>query len=219
MTMETNDLIYSLAADAKPVSRLAQPAMRALLWFGLSIAYAGIASFFLGFRADLDLKLTEPSFLLELAAVAHTSLMAAAAAFCATCPGRPKWERFAPLPFLALWLATLGHGCWQDWVQLGPSGLAIHPDLVCLPIILALSIAPGVLIFVMIKRGAPLAPFSTTALGTLAAASVAAVALRLTHVPDASIMVLVWQFGSVGLLTALTALFGRRLLRWPNTVS
>ena len=42
-----------------------------------------------------------------------------------------------------------------------------------------------------------------------------ATALRLFHAQDASVMVLVWQFGSVALLTGLGALTGRQLLRWP----
>jgi hypothetical protein len=40
--------------------------------------------------------------------------------------------------------------------------------------------------------------------------------LRLFHEQDASVMVLVWQFGSVVLLASLGALTGRRLLRWPE---
>jgi len=33
---------------------------------------------------------------------------------------------------------------------------------------------------------------------------------------DASLMVLVWQVGSVALLTTLSALGGRRLVRWRH---
>ncbi|HEY8071628.1 MAG TPA: NrsF family protein [Methylocystis sp.] len=67
----------------------------------------------------------------------------------------------------------------------------------------------------MIRRGAPIAtPMTTTGLATLAATSIAAAALLLFHEQDASVMVLVWQFGSVLVLTGLGALFGRRLLRW-----
>ncbi|MGC1863177.1 MAG: NrsF family protein [Methylocystis sp.] len=44
----------------------------------------------------------------------------------------------------------------------------------------------------MIRRGAPIAPMTTTGLATLAATSIAAAALLLFHEQDASVMVLVW---------------------------
>ncbi|MGD9805064.1 MAG: NrsF family protein [Hyphomicrobiaceae bacterium] len=50
----------------------------------------------------------------------------------------------------------------------------------------------------------------------LAVAALSATVLRLTHLPDASKMVLVWQVGSVAVLTLLAALFGRSLLPWPK---
>lgn len=82
--------------------------------------------------------------------------------------------------------------------------------------IVAISIVPALLIYIMIRRAAPIAPITTTALATLAAAALAAAALRLFHPQDVSIMVLVWQFGSVALLAGLGALFGQYLLPWPR---
>jgi hypothetical protein len=148
-----------------------------------------------------------------------TSMMAAAAAFCAGCPGRPVWERFAPLPFLAIWLASLGEGCWRDWLHSGSEGLTLRLDLICFPMIVVISIVPTVLIFIMVRRAAPIAPVTTTALATLAAAALAAAGLRLFHPQDASVMVLVWQFGSVAILAGMGALFGRSLLQWPRPLS
>jgi hypothetical protein len=145
-----------------------------------------------------------------------TSVLAAAAAFCAGCPGRPIWERFAPLPALGLWFWSLGEGCWQTFAASGAEGLSFRIDFVCLPSILLVGILPGAVILKMIRQGAPIAPTTTTALATLAAAALGATALRLFHEQDASVMVLVWQFGSVVLLASLGALTGRRLLRWPE---
>jgi hypothetical protein len=169
-----------------------------------------------GLRPDISSKLADLKFVVEVGAALSTSMMAAAAAFCAGCPGRPIWERFAPILFLALWLASLGEGCWRTWLASGGAGLAIRQDLICFPVILAISIPPGMLIFVMIRRGAPIAPISTTGLAALAAAALGAASLRLFHAEDTSIMVLVWQFGSVILLTGLETLLGRRILRWPT---
>jgi hypothetical protein len=212
--MQTEELIRTLTSDCAPVRPLAHPGWRAAAWFAISLGYIAAVVAAIGLRPDISSKLADLKFLVEVGAAFLTSMMAAAAAFCAGCPGRPIWERFMPVPFLALWLASLGGGCWHDWLASGAAGLTIRPDLMCFPVIMAISIVPGALIFIMTRRGAPIAPISTMGLAALAAAALGAAALRLFHAEDASIMVLVWQFGSVVLLTGLEALFGRRTLRW-----
>ncbi|MFM9850335.1 MAG: NrsF family protein [Hyphomicrobiaceae bacterium] len=97
----------------------------------------------------------------------------------------------------------------------GAEGLSFRLDFVCLPSILLVSVVPGILMLKMIRQGAPIAPVTTTALAALAAGALGATALRLFHAQDASMMVLVWQFGSVALLAGLGALIGRQLLPWP----
>ena len=213
--MDTDDFIRRLSADAKPVERLAHPMLRAGLWFGGSLIYGGLIAFLIGFRPDLSAKSVEPIFLIEVGAAVLTSMMASAAAFCAGCPGRPLWERFAPMPFLLVWLGVLCTGCWLDYIRVGAAGLALQLDVVCLPLIAAISILPGAAILLMIWAGAPIAPISTAALAALAATALAAAILRLTHELDMRIMLLVWQFGSAMAIALFVGAFGRKLLRWP----
>jgi len=214
--MQTEELIRRLASDARPVRRLAHPIWRVMFWLSISIAYLAIAVLIMGPRPDIASKLVEPRFVIEVAAAFLTGVMAAAAAFCAGCPGRPLWERFAPLPALTVWLGSLGEGCWRDWLRSGVDGLSIQPDFGCFPSIVLVSLIPGATILMMIRRGAPIAPISTTALAALAASALGTAALRLFHAVDASIMILVWQIGSVAVFTGLGALFGKRLLYWPE---
>ena len=162
--MQSEEIIRRLAANAPPVRRLAHPAWRATAWFMLSLAYAAAVVWVKGPRPDISARLMEPLFLVEVFAALATAMMAAAGAFCAECPGRPLWERFAPFPFLAVWLASLGDGCWRDRLRLGPTGLSVQPDFICFPAIMAASVAPAILIFIMIRRGAPIAPMTTTGL-------------------------------------------------------
>lgn len=212
--MQSEELIRRLAASAEPVRRLPHPIGRAATWFIVSLAYAAGLVFAIGLRPDFSAQVTEPRFVIEIAAALLTSMMAAAAAFCSTCPGRPLWERLAPLPFLIAWLATLGEGCWRDWTLFGLEGLSVEPEFGCFWKIVASSAAPAILILVMVRRGAPIAPYLTTCLATLAAASLSAAAMLLFHRQESSVMVLVWQFGSVIALSGVAALFGRRLLYW-----
>jgi hypothetical protein len=213
--MQPEELVKILVADAKPVRRLSSPMVRLLIWLGVSVAYAALVVWLMGVRPDLPSKLADTRFAVELAATFMTSVLAAAAAFCADCPGRPIWERFAPLPALGLWFWSLGEGCWRTFAASGAEGLSFRLDFVCLPSILLVSVVPGALMLKMIRQGAPIAPVTTTALAALAAGALGATALRLFHAQDASVMVLVWQFGSVALLAGLGALTGRQLLRWP----
>jgi hypothetical protein len=73
---------------------------------------------------------------------------------------------------------------------------------------------PAIAMALMLRRGAPLTPFVSAALGGLAAAGLGNFGLRLFHPQDASIMVLVWQMGTVFVLTALAGWAGRFLLDW-----
>lgn len=212
--MRTEDLIKALATKAEPVEPLWHPAARAMAWMMGSTIYVAAIVWLIGPRADISDKLADPRFLIEVEAALLTSMMAAAAAFCAGCPGRPLWERFAPFPFLAVWLASLGEGCWRRWVQSGADGVTFNVDLVCFQNILLVSILPALAILVMIRQGAPLAPMSTTGLATLAATALGAAALRLFHAQDVSLMLLIWQFGSVLLLAAIGFLAGGQYLKW-----
>ena len=214
--MRTEDLIRVLSADARPVRRMASPVQRALLWLLPSLAYALLVALVVGLRPDIEAKLTQSRFTIEVVAALLTGLCAAVAAFGTGSPGRPPRLRLLPLAPLLVWLASLGEGCWRSWLALGGAGLAVSPDLICFPSIVLVGVIPGALMFAMIRRDAPLAPVVSMALAALAAAALGAAVLRLFHIQDASVMVLLWQFGSVALITGLGALGGRRTLRWPE---
>jgi hypothetical protein len=67
---------------------------------------------------------------------------------------------------------------------------------------------------VMLRRGAPLTPRVTVALGTLAVAALGNFGLRIFHIGDVSVMVLVWHFGGLALISVLAGQIGRRVLNW-----
>lgn len=195
--MNTEDLIQSLARDVRPVRRLAPPSRRLLFWLAASLPAVALVVWLAGPRADLGLKLQEPHFALEIAAAALTAITAAFAALCSAIPGRPRYECALPLLPLGLWAATLGHGCWQDWATWGASGLALHLDLQCIPGVAMVGLVPALAISLLVLRSHVLRPVLTVSLAALAAAALGAAGLRLFHEQDASVMVLVWQFGTV----------------------
>lgn len=215
MTMRTEDLIRALVEDARhPRRRLAPPVVRLGLWLVVSVPWIAVVVAVMGPRPDLAVKAGELPWLLEQGAALMTALTAAMAALCAAVPGRPRWEQAVPLAPLSLWIGLLGAGYLSASSLAGPRGLVLQFDWACLPGITMVGLVPGIAMAVMLRRGAPLAPILSVGLGGLAAAALGDFGLRLFHPQDASLMVLVWQVGTVAALTALSAAAGPRVVRW-----
>ena len=211
MKRRTDELIDLLVCDARPVRPLLPPVCRAAVW--LMLALAVMAVLIVSPRADLMIKLAEPRFLAEQAGAPLTAAGAASAAFALVVPGIDTRLALLPaLPGLA-WVGTLGAGCLADFWRAGSAALALSPDASCVLYIAAIGAPPVAVGLAMLRRGMPAHPRLTLFLIALAAAAIGNFGLRLFHVRDAGMMVLVWQFGSVLLLSALAALAGPRAFR------
>jgi hypothetical protein len=216
MTTDTEKLIERLAEAAEPVRPLSHPWMRTAAWLLVAIPYVALVVLVVSPRADLLTKALEWRYLVEQLAALATGITAAIAAFATVIPGYDRKFLFLPALPLAIWLGSLGEGCVQDWIRFGPDGLSLQPDWFCFPAIVLVGAVPAIAIAVMLRRGAPLTPHVTAALGGLAAAGLGNFGLRLFHSQDASLMVLVWQVGTVFILTAMAAWAGRYLLNWRS---
>lgn len=213
---ETEALIRRLVDQSGRIRRLPPPWKRVLTWFGWSLPWVAIVVLIMGVRPDLGQKFSEPRFLIEQIAALAAALTAGFAAFCAVVPGRARWLLFLPAVPIAVWLGSLGQGCIQAWAR---GTLAFGIDWVCFPSIAFVGAVPALVMAFMIRRGAPLYPHLAVGMGGLAAAAFGNVGLRLFHPIDASLMVLVWQFGSVALLSALAGCFGPLVHRWQHVQS
>jgi hypothetical protein len=170
-------------------------------------------------RSDLPSKVSDVRFMIEQVAALATGITAALAAFATVVPGHNRKLLLLPVLPLAFWLGSLGQGCIQDWSRLGPQGLSLQPDWFCFPAIMFTGSVPAFVIAAMLRRGAPLSPHVTTALGGLAAAGLGNFGLRLFHPQDASGMVLVWQFGAVLIVSAVAGWARGYWLNWRGIVA
>lgn len=214
--METEELIKRLAADTSAVRRLRPPWVRAVFWLAIALPYVAAVVRGKLMMVDPSQTLSDPRFVIEQTATLVTALTAAVAAFCSIVPGFDRRMLLLPLAPLALWIASVGHGCVQDWLQFGADGLAIRPDWECLPSATIIGIVPAVAMVLMLRKGAPLYPRLTLALGALAVAAIGNFGMQIFHFRDASIMMLVWHLGNVAVLSVLAGWLGEHVLGWHH---
>src|SRR5262249_16037819 len=179
MKADTDGLIRRIAEKLEPVRPLPHPWLRTAKWLALSVPYVAIVVFLMAPRQDLASKVFQARYLIEQTSALAVGLIPAAAAFASTVPRHNRKFLMLPLLPLALWLGTLGHGCFQDWILLGADGLAVHPDWMCFPLIAFIGAVPALSISMMLRRGAPLTPHLTSALGGLASAGLGSFRLLL----------------------------------------
>jgi hypothetical protein len=184
------------------------------VWIALSAAYVGAAMFLMPTRDDFSAKILDPIFIAEELAALATGVAAALAAFTTVVPGASRRWVILPIVPLAIWLGSLGPGCIRELKQFGLYGIPLGHSLFCFPSIVLLGAVPAVAMGVMLRRGAPLTPYLTAALGGLAAAGIGNAGVRLIHQEDVTVMLLVWHAGSVMGLSALAGSAGRYLLNW-----
>jgi hypothetical protein len=212
MTNNTNSLIENLSKDLQPVHPLESPAMRTVRWLAILLPYALLAVWLLHTVGKLPVPEFDFRFVLEQVFALMTGLAAAMAAFASVVPGRNRSYLLWPLAPMIGWMATLGEGCFHN----ASEGISLHHNLLCFPFILILGTPPAIVLWTMLRRGAPLAPSTTVALAALAAAGVGNFCVRLVHAEDVSLMLVVWHVGGMLLLTLLTAGAGNRLLNWGS---
>jgi hypothetical protein len=218
MTTDTKQVIQELAEDVRPVQRTPGPGLRALMWFSVSLTYIGLFVVLMPARHDVSLDPNDHLFLMEQVGALATGFTAAIAAFISVVPGYGrKWKLLPIVPF-AVWLASLGPGCVQQWNQFGITNLPLSHSPWCVPFIIVFSALPAGMITIMLRRGAPLTPKLTAALAGLAAAGLANVGVRIVHPEDVSIMLLVWHVGAVMVLSAIAGAGGQYFFNWASLI-
>ena len=210
----TPDLIEALAANATPVRRLRPPLARATSWLSFAAVILVLLAVSHGARPDLAQRLQQSTFVVSMVASLLTAILAAIATFLVSLPDRSRGWLLLPVPALVLWISTIGYGCLTDWVSVNTSGLRMGEAARCFATLVLTSVPLSLLMFVMVRHAAPLRPMPVALTGSLAVAALTASALSLFHEFDATIMILMWNFGSAALLVGLGALLGRKMFSW-----
>jgi hypothetical protein len=219
MGRDTDALIRQLATGTVPVRPLAAPWVRAGLWLAIAGPTVALMALLIHPRSDLSSKLSTPRYLSEEAFALTTAILASAAAFASVVPGYGRRFLLLPIVPLALWFASLTRGDVRAWLELGSRGFSFELEWFCLPAIAMVGAVPAIAMTIMLRRGAPLTPRVTAALGGLAAAGLGNVGLCLSHREFSGVLVLVWHVSAVLFLSALAGCTGRYFLNWHSLVA
>ena len=213
--MRTDELIVELARAAGPVRPLPRPSVRLMRWVAAMMPLTALAAIVIGLRADVVTVMFQPAFLAIAAVTLGTALLAAASALILSVPGveRSILQRVIPLVSGGLWVVALS-------VILTTGGEALERLLrfpfhwACVIQIAALSVVPGLVLFAMVRRAAPLRRAWSGALATLAGVGIGAAATQFICPLDDPAHQLVGHVLPVAVLSVLGACVGHRSLNW-----
>ncbi len=209
--MRTDDLIQTLAADARPVTPLRSPALRTLAWAIVAAGCIGAGVWIFGTRADLAEVSRGAGFLWISALAAITAGLSAHRSLLLSIPGaeRAAILRLIPAGIVLAWTTTLA---WAATVD-GQSG-AIDPHWpACVSRIAGIAAIPALMLIALIRRAAPLTRTWTGALALAGATAAGALAIQAICPLDDAAHALRGHLSPVLAATATGALAARRLFK------
>lgn len=207
-----DELISKLAQDAPPVKPAPHPVVLSIEWMTVAVVYLGVALMFSGLRPDLMLKLQEPWFAAEIAALAGIFVATCLSAALLSFPDLHQMRRavFAPVLMFTLF-ALVMLLAWNADVPPAPlPGSSYH----CTISITLLALLPTVWIFYVMRKFASTHLYLAGGIAILFAFSIGAIWLRLYEINDSTMHVIQWHylpmvgFGIIGMW------LGKAVLRW-----
>lgn len=210
--VQTEELIQQLSKRSRPVRRLAPPRVRLIRWLGAAFFCVGAGVLLLGVRSDILEALREPAYVLQAAIILLLGTLSASAAFSLSVPNRNLSARvkWVPVIVLGIWLVYL---LFASMLGMGAPG-TIGLGMSCIRDIIFLGLPPGILLFAMIARAAPLQVRLTGVFVSLSVSAFGALGSQLVCRDDGILHILAWHFVPVLVIGALGTILGRRIAQW-----
>lgn len=205
-------LIAALGAELAPVRRLRPPWLRTLGWLAVVAVLAAILVARYGTAPMLARWTGAPDLGWAGLGAALTAVAAAWAAFALAVPGRRAAWAWLPLAPALLWIGASGLGCLRDWIAPATRVASAHEAGHCLFFIVAFSLPLSALLIALLRRACPLRPVLAAGLVGLASAAASASLLEICHAFDATVTDLAMHALAAGLVVAVNAALGGRLL-------
>jgi hypothetical protein len=207
MNVNTKHLIDELVREGGPVRRLDRPQVRFIWWILVSAFYFATATIFSGLRPDFNRALGRTGFLMQLAAILALTTLSALSSFMKSVPDQDRpGMKWIPIAALFSWLFTISPG----FLTVGNVHMGI--GFSCVRDIFLLALAPGIALFWMLKKAAPLEPGYAGALAVLTVASFGAGSVQCICANDDPLHVFLWHWLPVAIVATLGFAIGRAVL-------
>jgi hypothetical protein len=214
MTMRTDDLVKTLAADHAIRPPSIGRVLALALVVGLAIA-AAIFAVMLGPRPDAVASLSSPRFVLKFV---ETLLLAGTAGLLTLRLMRPDAAPGAAAVALVAAPAVLVLAVLAELMLVPADAWAMRltgkNSLVCLTFIPLMAVPLLAALFVALRHGAPTRPVMAGAAAGLLAGGLSATLYAAHCIDDSPLFVATWYGLAIAVVATIGALLGSRLLRW-----
>jgi hypothetical protein len=208
-------VIRELAKDAMPVRRLQPMAVRLIGWVALAAFSLAVVTTWMGARQDLGEVLQHANFQFEAVMLILTAMSAAVGALIVSIPGRERSTIIRWLPIVGgaiciLWVA--GELVFAS-VTGAPTGRLTFAWR-CVYKTTSVGLVPGIALFVLVRRAAPLHAAWAGLLAILATAAVGVLGANVICPIDRPLHLFLWHVAPLMLFAAIGAGLGTWLIRW-----
>lgn len=213
--MKTDTLINQLATDLPVVQPLKPPLWRASVWVSGSVVYL-VALVLLVSRVSVAEGGTSSALFVSQLLGLVAGSAAAVAAFATVVPGYSRKILIWPAVAIGLWLAVFVLGATS-----GAPGDGIAEsthEWVCVGMIVLGGMPMVAVLWVMLRRGAPMSPGLTGLLGALAAGLFANFSACISLPHQSFLVALSWHGGALLLLALIGVVGARLVLRWNTPI-
>ncbi|MCC7042686.1 MAG: DUF1109 family protein [Acidobacteria bacterium] len=212
--MRTEDLIVSLAGDARPVRLLEGPGVRFGRWSIAALVPALAALMLVGTRSDLAAAFSRASWAGEFGLIVMAGVLAGVAAQVSGVPGAAgtRAVRAGALVALAAWALAMVTRLGAAPAPIAAL-LAEPAHAACAARIAAIALVPGAMAWWQLRRAAALQPGWSAALAATASLASGAAAAQLMCPLDHAAHTITWHLLPVAALAAAAGLVGSRTRR------
>ncbi len=207
-----NELIDKLAQDTVPVRPAHHPFMLSIEWMVVAGFYLAAAMMLSGARHDLLLKLHDPWFSGEIAALVGVFISTALSAALLSYPDLHQKRRiaFAPVAAFAIFVLVMLFA-WR--ADNPPAPLPVH-SFECTLSITLLSVLPAGWIFFVMRQFASTHSHWAGGIAFLFAFSIGALWLRLYEQNDSIMHVVEWHYLPMIIFGLIGMWLGKTVLKW-----
>ncbi|RMG39161.1 MAG: DUF1109 domain-containing protein [Candidatus Dadabacteria bacterium] len=213
---ETSEFIERIVKDGEAVKPVAPPLTRFLFWILSALVLIICGILIIGPRTDLSLIINSKRFILETFLLAVLVVLSGATALSLSIPDESYGRLRIVLPTITLagWLTIITYHLGCNCYVAGYSALNPGPGLRCTAGILMIGIIPGIILFFLIKRAAPVNLRLVGFFSFLSLLAVGALALQFICDNPNPAHVLVWHVLPVVTIAILGSLAGAKLFKW-----